>query len=121
MTHEEIYNKFKELFPTFNEETWITNGPDAIQITFDEKRDIKFIFTYVSDEVWSLETVKLYAENMKKDIEYKQLKRARERVLALDAAWDRLVSTNEKLLKDRRESLDKAWERGVFNNERQDS
>lgn len=116
MKHEMIYEKFREIFPKAEIKTWVVNGPNGIQVDLLDGSIL--IFTYVSDEEWGLETIKLYVKNMKRDFEYKQLKRAREKIDALDDAWDRLVSTNNKILEDRHQTLDKAFERSVFVNER---
>lgn len=57
MPHNEIYERFKILFPLYpiGASLWSPAGEDAIRIKLD--KHMQFIFTFKGDRNWKFETI----------------------------------------------------------------
>lgn len=72
MIHNEVYKKFTSLFPEYagnKVDCWFPNGKNSVRVRHKDKRE--FIFTYMSEKDWKLETLDshikaLYEKNTKK-------------------------------------------------------
>ena len=65
MKHVEVYEKLKELFPMYveNSEDWFPNGKDSIRVRIKSGSD--FIFTYHNFYDWCYETLESFIRKMK--------------------------------------------------------
>ena len=67
MTHMNVYDVFKHLFPEFKEHTteWHPNGKNSIRIRFGHYRP-DMVFTYQSPKDWKFETVDSFLNTMQR-------------------------------------------------------
>jgi len=67
MEHNKIFVKFKEILPMVGKEVkhWVPNRKNSILITIEDdgKKVNNFVFTYVSNTEWRLETVDNFINN----------------------------------------------------------
>lgn len=66
MTHVDIYEKFKEMFPeqSFFIDEWFPNGKNSIRVRMKDGSD--FIFTYTNPFDWCYETVESFIKTKMK-------------------------------------------------------
>ena len=57
-----LLENFKRLFPNLANDiaSWGVGDDNAIRMNMEDKR--MFVFTYISDNEWTLETLKAYAK-----------------------------------------------------------
>lgn len=66
MSHDNIFEIFKLLFPTFAIHDWFQNGRNSIRIRqVVDYRD--FVFTYNNESDWRFETVDSFIKNLRKE------------------------------------------------------
>ena len=72
MTHNYIWNRFKECFdPDLKVvECWFPNGKNAIRVRTKDPYD--FIFTYESVKIWKIESVDSWLESVKVEVNDEQ-------------------------------------------------
>lgn len=64
MEHVGIFKKFKRIIGSLNKlEDWFPNGKNSIRVRLISGSD--FIFTYNSDDDWSVETVESYLRKLR--------------------------------------------------------
>ena len=68
MTHDKIYEKFKEIYQTIDSEVdcWFPNGKGSIRIR--SKIYGEMIFTYWSKKRWRIESVESYLDSIKVEV-----------------------------------------------------
>lgn len=73
MTHTAVLKYFKEMFPTYfeNSTIWFPNGKNSIRVRMNNQRDL--VFTIDTKERWRFETLGQYLDRM--DIERKLKKK----------------------------------------------
>ena len=66
MTHKNVLEQFRIMFPCFDGQIieWFPNGKNSIRVRNKMKQD--FIFTYNKDRDWSLKTLDNFLKEMKK-------------------------------------------------------
>lgn len=67
MTHHQIWEIFKKLFPLYAEASteWFTNGKGSIRVRLLNPRQ-DFVFTYINNKEWKFETIDSYLKTLKK-------------------------------------------------------
>lgn len=67
MTHHQIWEIFKKLFPLYAETSteWFTNGKGSIRVRLSNPRQ-DFVFTYINNKEWKFETINSYLKTLKK-------------------------------------------------------
>ena len=67
MSHKDIYELFKKLFPMYADASseYFTNGKGSIRIRLNNPKQ-DFVFTFINNKEWKFETINSYLKTLKK-------------------------------------------------------
>jgi hypothetical protein len=68
MTHSDIFKRYQALCRVSVNDVhiWYPNGKGSIRVTYKDRQE--YVFMYINDKNWCLETIDLYIKNLRRNL-----------------------------------------------------